>query len=65
MPCSRRQDLQGTSLGAGFDALIMHQKHRWNALLPLHAAAPGQAIDTARVIARSRLAHRMKRKCST
>jgi predicted exporter len=34
----------------------MQQKDRWNALLPLHAAAPGQAIDTARVIAALRLA---------
>jgi predicted exporter len=52
-----RRDLQGSSLGAAFDALIMPQKHRWSALLPLHAAAPGQAIDTARVIAALRLAH--------
>jgi predicted exporter len=51
-----RRDLQGSSLGAAFDALIMQQKDRWNALLPLHAAAPGQAIDTARVIAALRLA---------
>jgi predicted exporter len=51
-----RLDLQGSSLGAAFDALIMQQKDRWNALLPLHAAAPGQAIDTARVIAALKLA---------
>jgi predicted exporter len=43
------QDLQGTSLRAGFDALILHQRDRWNALLPLHAAASAQTIDTARV----------------
>jgi predicted exporter len=43
------QDLQGTSLRAGFDALILHQRDRWNALLPLHAAASAQSIDTARV----------------
>ena len=48
-PLITAQDLQGTSLQAGFDALIQHQKNRWNALLPLHAAAEGQAIDTARV----------------
>jgi predicted exporter len=42
-------DLQGTSLRSGFDALVLQQKNRWNALLPLHAAAAGQAIDTARV----------------
>jgi len=43
------QDLQGTSLGAGFDALILHERDRWNALLPLHAADSAQAVDTARV----------------
>ena len=45
------QDLQGTSLRAGFDALILHQKDRWNALLPLHAVDAAQPIDTARVTA--------------
>lgn len=45
------QDLQGTSLRSGFDALIMHQKDRWNALLPLHAAGVGKPIDGARVVA--------------
>ncbi len=48
-PLIGAQDLQGTSLGTGFDALIMHQKNRWNAILPLHAAAGAQAVDTARV----------------
>ncbi|MGC1389320.1 MAG: MMPL family transporter [Steroidobacteraceae bacterium] len=49
------QDLRGTSLAAGFGALILHQRDRWNALLPLHApvaAAPAAAapdIDHARV----------------
>ena len=43
------QDLLGTSLRAGFDALILHERDRWNALLPLHAADPAQAVDTARV----------------
>ncbi|HLN48976.1 MAG TPA: MMPL family transporter [Steroidobacteraceae bacterium] len=44
------QDLRGTSLGAGFDALILHQWDRWNALLPLHAAqAAAPDIDLARV----------------
>jgi predicted exporter len=42
-------DLQGTSLRTGFDALIMHQRDRWNALLPLHAAGAGNAIDSAAV----------------
>jgi predicted exporter len=43
------QDLQGTSIGTGFEALILHQRDRWNALLPLHAADSAQSIDTARV----------------
>jgi predicted exporter len=42
-------DLQGTSLRAGFDALILQQKARWNALLPLHASPGTQAVDLARV----------------
>ena len=43
------QDLQGTSLRAGVDALILHERDRWNALLPLHAADSAQTVDTARV----------------
>jgi predicted exporter len=43
------QDLQGTSLRAGFDALILHQQNRWDALLPLHAPGSAESIDTARV----------------
>ena len=50
-PLITAQDLQGTSLRTGFDALILHQRNRWNALLPLHPAAPGQTVDTARVAA--------------
>jgi len=43
-------DLRGTSLAAGFGALILHQRDRWNALLPLHAADPAAPdIDLARV----------------
>jgi predicted exporter len=45
------RDLAGTSLSAGFDALILHQRDKWNALLPLRSAATGQEIDTAQVIA--------------
>jgi predicted exporter len=53
-PLITAQDLQGTSLRAGFDALILHEDdlhedNGWNALLPLHAAAAGRTIDTARV----------------
>jgi predicted exporter len=50
-PLVTAHDLAGTSLNAGFDALILHQRDRWNALLPLRSAAPGQGIETARVVA--------------
>ena len=45
------RDLAGTSLSAGFDALILHQRDQWNALLPLRSAAAGGAIDLSRVVA--------------
>ncbi|HEY2782887.1 MAG TPA: MMPL family transporter [Steroidobacteraceae bacterium] len=45
------RDLAGTSLNAGFDALILHQRDRWNALLPLRSAAVGAEIDLTRVAA--------------
>jgi predicted exporter len=45
------RDLAGTSFGAGFDALTLHQGDRWNALLPLHSSNAGQEVDKARVIA--------------
>ncbi len=44
-------DLRGTSLNGGFDALLLHQAGRWNALLPLHPA-PGAStpdLDVARI----------------
>jgi predicted exporter len=46
----RPQDLSGTSLAAGLDALLMHSGGRWSALLPLRAA-PGveSEIDLAPV----------------
>ena len=47
-PLLTARDLQGTSLRAAFDALILHQKDRWDALLPLHPG-PAQSIDTSRV----------------
>jgi predicted exporter len=37
------EDLRGTSLAAGFDALILHVDGRWNALIPLRAADPSAA----------------------
>jgi predicted exporter len=45
------RDLAGTSMRAGFDALILHQRERWNALLPLRSAEVGGTIDLARVAA--------------
>jgi predicted exporter len=45
------RDLAGTSLNAGFEALILHQKDRWNALMPLQNPASGREIDLARVAA--------------
>ncbi len=40
-------DLDGTSLEAGFSALILHEGPRWNALLPLHPAGGTGDIDVA------------------
>ena len=51
------RDLMGTSLNSGFDALILHQREQWNALLPLRAAAVGQDIDMTRVVATLRNAN--------
>jgi predicted exporter len=45
------RDLAGTSMSAGFDALMLHQKDQWNALLPLRSAVAGGAIDVRRVVA--------------
>jgi predicted exporter len=50
-PLLTERDLQGTSLRAGFDALILRQQDRWNALLPLHAAQVAQSVDTVQVAA--------------
>jgi predicted exporter len=45
-------DLRGTSLAAGFDALVLHQSDHWSALLPLHAAdGAAPEVDVARVAA--------------
>ena len=49
-PLLTAPDLQGTSMRTGFEALILHQRNGWHALLPLHSAA-AQSIDTARVTA--------------
>jgi predicted exporter len=50
-PLVTARDLAETSLNAGFEALILHQKDQWNALLPLRSAAAGMGIDSARVTA--------------
>jgi predicted exporter len=45
-------DLRGTSLAAGFDALILRQSDHWSALLPLHGADGATPdVDVARVAA--------------
>ncbi|MDP9065118.1 MAG: MMPL family transporter [Pseudomonadota bacterium] len=44
-------DLQGTSLAAGFNALILHQTDHWTALMPLRSARSGAPIDTAHAAA--------------
>jgi len=47
-----QDDLRGTSLAAGFNALILRQSDHWSALLPLHGAEGArQDIDVARVAA--------------
>ncbi len=50
-PLITARDLQGTSLRAGFDSLLLHQRNRWSALLPLHASSKARVVDTARVAA--------------
>lgn len=51
------RDLAGTSLAAGFDALVLHQKDRWNALLPLRSAKPGSEVDLSQVVAALQRGH--------
>ncbi len=43
-----RQDLEGTSLAEGVDALLLPSAGGWTALLPLRASA-GSVLDSARV----------------
>ena len=50
-PLVAAADLAGTSLGTGFESMILHQKNRWYALMPLYTPVPGRDIDTARVAA--------------
>jgi predicted exporter len=46
-----QEDLRGTSLAAGFGALILHQSDRWSALLPLHAPVPEAARTATAMVA--------------
>jgi predicted exporter len=50
-PLLGARDLRGTSLNTGFESMILHQRQRWNALLPLHAAQAGGDIDLPRITA--------------
>jgi predicted exporter len=43
------RDLEGTSLAAGFSAMIMHRGGEWDALLPLRARAGADRIEDAPV----------------
>ena len=51
------RDLAGTSLAAGFDALVLHQKDQWHALLPLRSATAGGTIDMSLVVAALQHSH--------
>lgn len=43
-------DLRGTSLAAGYEALMLHETDHWSALLPLHPANPAApVVDADRV----------------
>jgi len=49
-PLLTRKDLDNTSLASGFDALMMHGKQGWIALMPLRASASNPSyIDDRRV----------------
>lgn len=45
-PLLARRDLEGTSLAAALDALLVEGRGRWNALLPLRAPAAGASAFT-------------------
>ena len=51
------RELHGTSLGAAFDSLMLHQRDQWNALIPLRAASTGADIDLRRIRAALADAH--------
>jgi predicted exporter len=48
-PLLSAHDLEGTALNTGFQSMILHQRLRWNALLPLHAISTGADIDLAAI----------------
>jgi predicted exporter len=56
-PLLNARDLRGTSLNTAFESMILHEKARWDALLPLHAAQAGQEIDLPRIAAALQQAH--------
>ena len=56
-PLLNARDLRGTSLNTGFESMILHEKERWDALLPLHAAQAGQEIDLSRIASALQQAH--------
>jgi predicted exporter len=51
------RDLAGTSFSTGYGSLILHQRERWNALLPLHTALVGRPIDAPAVVSALAAAH--------
>jgi predicted exporter len=44
-PLISMHDLEGTALNTAFQSMILHQRLRWNALLPLHAISTGAEIN--------------------
>ncbi|HKT72406.1 MAG TPA: MMPL family transporter [Steroidobacteraceae bacterium] len=46
-PFLTRSDLQGTTLAAGVDALLLRDGQRWTALLPLRATEGARPLDIA------------------
>jgi predicted exporter len=55
-PLLEPRDLEGTSLAAGFSAMIMHRGSEWDALLPLRMPAAADRIDDTAVAAALRRA---------
>ena len=47
LPLLQREDLNGTSLALRFDALLVHGRDHWLAMLPLHGVSDGPALIKA------------------